>query len=57
MVVRSVEAVVEVLPPVDPRYPGNARRRLRLSCGHVVERSHLTRSRARCEACEREEAA
>lgn len=45
------------LPPSDPKYPGNARRRLTLSCGHVVERSHVHVVRARCDECEKAQAA
>ncbi len=47
---------VELLPPKDPRYPGNARRRLTLSCGHEVVRSHVSgrHGRARCDVCVKE---
>jgi hypothetical protein len=47
---RSIVSI-EKLPPVNPRYPGNARRRLTLTCGHVVERSHIHRERIRCTIC------
>lgn len=43
---------VEKLAPVNPKYPGNARRRLTLTCWHVVERSHIHRERIRCTVCE-----
>lgn len=50
-VLRSVVSETK-LPPRNPKYPGNARRRLTLSCGHTVERAHVRGILVRCDTCE-----